>query len=687
MRRSRRTSGGIRAFLVGISLPVVIVFAIFSLMPYSVMTGQWPLGIRQNEVEFYQRWCDHRPGQNVVDHTERFDLDSAGTCADAEDPDKHWRRFSASGYSDSARVRRMSNVDGGWMIDFPEDRLFGSQRSITLIPANAESIRARFAQLVADENGLLTPEVGFIRLFSCGRELGVFTKEERITSEFLEKHGLADASLMGEPSTHGAAQQEAEKRTLLAAVEGDQARVDSVAATTLALLRCTDMRYDASTTALAFDRSTGRLLPLHRAPQPGDDPLFADARDEGFATYLASPASTGRVHLLAERLQRDSAKWAAQFSAVEELWAPALAKGASIAFVKARLQSERSAFMEKLFHPEPEKVFGIAEATASANQTARATEKMDPWLEPFAQGDTIRFVRGKYVIDHDISVPQGMAVIIEKGARFAIGSGRSLLVNGPLTVQGTDVNPVFIRPQDEGLPYGVIAVHGNGRTVCDIRGVRMSGGSTAWLADRYHSGMLTLMDCQVSMEKCTIGGSRGEDAVNVKRGSIQMLDCSFEEGQDDLVDIDRSTGAVRGCTFTGRTGGDSTAFNGDGLDASGSHLLVQDCLFVGLLDKGLSIGESSQVFSKDCTFRNNGLAIAVKDLSVAHADGNAFIGNRIVFGVYQKKPVFGGGVLTVYNNTLEGNGQEREVDSRSKIVSSEKVDEKVEEAFSLTKER
>ena len=216
------------------------------------------------------------------------------------------------------------------------------------------SIRDRFAHLVADDTGLLTPEVGFIRLFSCGRELGVFTKEERITSEFLEKHGLADASLMGEPSTHGADQQEAEKRTLLAAVEGDQARVDSVAATTLALLRCTDTRYDASTTALAFDRSTGRLLPLHRAPQMGDDPLFVDAKDEGFATYLASPASTGRVHLLAGRLQRDSAKWAAQFSAVEELWAPALAKGASIAFVKARLESERSAFMEKLFHPEPD---------------------------------------------------------------------------------------------------------------------------------------------------------------------------------------------------------------------------------------------------------------------------------------------------------------------------------------------
>ena len=685
MRRSRRTSGGIRAILVGISLPLIIVFAMFSLMPYSVMTGRWPLGIRQNEVEFFQRWCDQRPGQNVKDHTERFDLDSAGTCADAGGAGKHWRRFSALGYADSAQVRRMSNMEGGWMIDFPEDRLFRSQRSITLMPANASSIQTRFAQLVADANGLFTPEIGFIRLFSCGRDLGVFTKEERITTEFLEKHGLADVSLIGEPSIHGAAQQEAEDHTLLAAVEGIPLRMDSVAASTLALLRCTGERSGASATVLAFDRSTGRIVPLHRAPRTDDDALFASAKDEGFATYLASPATARRVHLLAERLQRDSAKWTAQFSAVEELWAPALAKGASIAFVKARLQSERLAFMEALFHPEPEKVFGTSGSASVANPKDRVTENMDAWLKPLAQGDTIRFVRGKYMIDHDVIVPQGMAVIIEKGARFTIGPGRSLLVNGPLTVQGTGVNPVFIRPQEEGLPYGVIAVHGNGKTPCTLRGVRMSGGSTAWLADRYHSGMLTFMDCQVSMENCVIGGSKGEDAVNVKRGSVLLVDCTFEEGQDDLVDIDRSTGEIRGCTFTGRTNADSTSFNGDGLDASGSHLLVHDCLFVGLLDKGLSIGESSQVFSRDCTFRNNGLAMAVKDLSVAYADRNTFVGNRIVFGVYQKKPVFGGGHLTVYTNTLEGNGTEREVDSQSKIVSSMKVDEKVEKAFNLAR--
>ncbi|MBK9761195.1 MAG: hypothetical protein IPO90_14790 [Flavobacteriales bacterium] len=53
--------------------------------------------------------------------------------------------------------------------------------------------------------------------------------------------------------------------------------------------------------------------------------------------------------------------------------------------------------------------------------------------------------------------------------------------------------------------------------------------------------------------------------------------------------------------------------------------------------------------------------------------------------VPRRRPCGGVGLLTVYKNSFEGNGKEREVDSLSKIVSSEKVEEKVEKAFSLTK--
>ena len=79
----------------------------------------------------------------------------------------------------------------------------------------------------------------------------------------------------------------------------------------------------------------------------------------------------------------------------------------------------------------------------------------------------------------------------------------------------------------------------------------------------------------------------------------------------------------------------------------------------------------------------NALAIAVKDLSVAHAEGNTFRNNGLVFQVDRKKAIYGGANLTLYTNTFIGNTQERDVDEHSRIVSEEEPSDEVREAFGI----
>ena len=78
MKRSRRTNSPFKALLLGIVVPITVLLALFSLMPYEVMTRHWPLGVQRQEVEFFQRWFDRRPTEVQVDSILRFDLDSAG---------------------------------------------------------------------------------------------------------------------------------------------------------------------------------------------------------------------------------------------------------------------------------------------------------------------------------------------------------------------------------------------------------------------------------------------------------------------------------------------------------------------------------------------------------------------------------------------------------------------------------
>ena len=190
----------------------------------------------------------------------------------------------------------------------------------------------------------------------------------------------------------------------------------------------------------------------------------------------------------------------------------------------------------------------------------------------------------------------GTTVVLERGARFEMGPGASVLCQGALRVRGTSLNPVFIRAAQDSA-FGTFAVVGDGTTACDVRGLRISGGSTSIVNGTSHSAMLSFHQVDLHLENCVIGGSRGEDAVNVKNSKVSIMGCVFENGHADLVDLDVVTGTIDRCVFRSS----SPDRNGDGVDLSGSQVTLLHSEFRGLPDKGLSVGEGSQAFVQACT--------------------------------------------------------------------------------------
>ncbi|HRH37020.1 MAG TPA: right-handed parallel beta-helix repeat-containing protein, partial [Flavobacteriales bacterium] len=293
-------------------------------------------------------------------------------------------------------------------------------------------------------------------------------------------------------------------------------------------------------------------------------------------------------------------------------------------------------------------------------------------------GDTLIFPRGNYRIAQDLIIPYGTPVLLEQGARFEILAGKSVIIQGPLVVRGTSRNPVFVRSEDEAAPFATFAVIGDGTTACDIRGLQLSGGSESRLNGVYCSGMLALHNVRLTyMQDCVISTSHGEDLVNIKGGQVLLRSCVFEDGHADLVDLDRCHGVVTNCIF--RSGREDS--NGDGLDVSGARVLVTNCTFARMMDKGMSVGEASQVLVRNSRFEGNRLALAAKDLSIAYVEGNVFEGNAIVFGAYRKKPIYGGARVMRYANEYTGNTKEQEVDELSAVVTADVLDEKVLKAF------
>ncbi|MBK8499140.1 MAG: CotH kinase family protein [Flavobacteriales bacterium] len=711
-RSSRGRRIGVVAWVLGATVTVGALAMALTFSVPEALKGDWPLGIAAGEAGFYAQWLDLRTGDSSATGPERYLFGHVPGACLLNDSSVGWSSqwFEADGFGDSVKVRRLRSAEGEFVVKFRREEPFRAQRHIVLLPATLESIRNKYLEILARELGLVTPEVSFVRVIACGRDQGIYLKEERIDADFLEKQGLAGSSLFTQghdPARPDHLFPDFEDDTLAgamlvpvlhAAYERIMADADAASdrltdrRTAVGLWLMHELEHGegdrGSEDLFAYDWSKGRIIALYRhgrATGPRDTRHFAGL---DFLTGLARDPAFMKA-LKERRLQLADQRWRLKerFAAMDRAWLPILSDGSSLAFAKAaalRIQDEllgarlnavgayrgqmlvRHACCGDAFAQDS---VGHAPAISTADLLPRGAV-----LRSHALGeDTLVFPRGRYAIGRDLLLPVGTVVVIEAGARFEIGAGRSVVVQGPLIVQGTVRNPVFVRAMDEGSPFGTFAVLGDGTTSCSIAGLQLSGGSEARTSGVYFSGQFAIHGAGATyMRDCIIAASQGEDLLNIKGGAVDIAECVFEDGLADLVDLDGCKGRIFRCIF--RSGRKDS--NGDGLDLSGARVSVWGCTFSGMMDKGISVGEASQLLVRASRFVGNRMALAAKDLSIAYVEGNVFLDNAIVFGAYRKKPIYGGARVMRYANEYVNNGKEQEVDAMSNVVHADALDEK-----------
>jgi parallel beta-helix repeat protein len=230
-------------------------------------------------------------------------------------------------------------------------------------------------------------------------------------------------------------------------------------------------------------------------------------------------------------------------------------------------------------------------------------------------------------------VPEGLTLEIEPGASLEMESGVSLVCFGPLRAAGTAAAPIRVVPAG-GKPWGTLAVvRPDAESV--FRHVELAGGSGAAVDGIVFTGALAVHGGDVSIEACRIRDCPAEDAVNVKRGRVRVADTLFTDNASDSIDLDFTEGAIERCQFV-NTGGDA-------VDTSGSRITIAGSRIEGAGDKGISVGEESEVEVSDNLLIGNAIGIAVKDRSTARISQCTLTGNGTAVAAYRKKPIFGGG--------------------------------------------
>ena len=244
---------------------------------------------------------------------------------------------------------------------------------------------------------------------------------------------------------------------------------------------------------------------------------------------------------------------------------------------------------------------------------------------------------GEWSVSGDLVLPQDAKLVIGPGTTLLFETGAIMHASGPLEFLGTAEGPVVLGPQGESWG-GIVVLKAGEPSSWDYVDVSGTSGISrqGWML----TGGITFFESPVVLQNCRITGSFGEDALNIIRTDFQIDACEFGDAASDAFDGDFVTGSITRSSFHD--------IANDAIDFSGSSVEVSEVNIRRVGDKGISVGEASNITVHDITFRETGIAIASKDLS--HVDGGRItIGGSKIAGLaaYTKKAEFGPADITL----------------------------------------
>lgn len=161
-----------------------------------------------------------------------------------------------------------------------------------------------------------------------------------------------------------------------------------------------------------------------------------------------------------------------------------------------------------------------------------------------------------------------------------------------------------------------------------------------------------------------------EDAINLIHSKFDINKLYISNTKSDAVDSDFSEGTIKNSEFIN--------IGGDAIDTSGTRAKLFNIQAKNIADKGLSIGEASNVFAENIRVSNSGIGVASKDGSFLKVNGAKFIKNKLDVAAYQKKNMYEmGGTLEIDNYKTDTDNLKINQDKESKVTLNKIIYDKI----------
>ena len=212
--------------------------------------------------------------------------------------------------------------------------------------------------------------------------------------------------------------------------------------------------------------------------------------------------------------------------------------------------------------------------------------------------------------------------LIKNNVNLQLNNGAILFIKGNIKFEGLSDSKIFIKSD------------GSGSIIFDNNDVTIKHTNIENLGypklDQYILyGGLNFINTNVVLEDILIKNSKGEDAINLINSHALLKNIFLENIQSDAIDIDFGTLNFDKINCLN--------IRNDCLDISGAKTKGTKLTINKSYDKGLSIGENSNVNIKGLVMKNSKLGVAVKDGSVVYLENIESVNNDYDLALFNKK--------------------------------------------------
>lgn len=242
-------------------------------------------------------------------------------------------------------------------------------------------------------------------------------------------------------------------------------------------------------------------------------------------------------------------------------------------------------------------------------------------------------------------------VKIKEGTTFLIEKGKNIIFKNKIDAKGTKKNKInFISKSIE--PWGTVAIIGKKTNGSHLSNLKFENGSGNYDSQFFFTSMLSIHNTKnINISNVTFYNNKNyDDMLHIIYSSNIFLDnLTFKDAYGDSIDVDMSENIfIENSKFYNS--------NNDAIDLMESKAMIKNVEIINSKDKGISIGEASDVKIFSSKLMNNNIAVAIKDGSKSTSSRVQFINNKIQIAAYKKNLQYGsGGELIIADSKFVNN--------------------------------